>query len=31
VFRIMVKDIHELERLSTEIRKLKGVDRIERV
>jgi GTP pyrophosphokinase len=31
VFRVMVKDIHELERLSTEIRKLKGVDRIERV
>jgi GTP pyrophosphokinase len=31
VFRVMVKDIHELERLSTEIRKLKGVDRIDRV
>jgi GTP diphosphokinase / guanosine-3',5'-bis(diphosphate) 3'-diphosphatase len=31
VFRVMVKDLHELEKLSADIRKLKGVERIERV
>ena len=31
VFRVMVKDLHQLEALSTDIKKLKGVERIERV
>jgi hypothetical protein len=31
VFRVLVKDLRELEKLSTEIRKLKGVVAIERV
>ncbi len=31
VFRVLVKDLHELEKIATEIRKLKGVARIERV
>ncbi|MCE5276321.1 MAG: bifunctional (p)ppGpp synthetase/guanosine-3',5'-bis(diphosphate) 3'-pyrophosphohydrolase [Syntrophaceae bacterium] len=31
VIRVMVKDLHELERLSLDIRKIKGVERIERV
>jgi len=30
VFRVLVKDLGELEKLSAEIRKLKGVERIER-
>lgn len=31
VFRVLVKDLNELEKISAEIRKLKGVARIERV
>jgi guanosine-3',5'-bis(diphosphate) 3'-pyrophosphohydrolase len=31
VFRVMVKDLHQLETLFTDIKKLKGVERIERV
>jgi (p)ppGpp synthase/HD superfamily hydrolase len=31
VFRVMVKDLRELEKISTEIRKLKGVAGIDRV
>jgi GTP pyrophosphokinase len=30
-FRVLIKDLQELERLSADIRKLKGVERIERV
>jgi len=31
VFRVLVKDLNELEKITTDIRKLKGVARIERV
>ncbi|HWR68764.1 MAG TPA: ACT domain-containing protein, partial [Desulfomonilia bacterium] len=30
VFRVLVKDLNELEKLSADLRKLKGVERIER-